>query len=97
MSKKTYLFIPGNMPIIKMGRKEQKDSNQVQKGKAMKTKKQELRWVADDTPIRIDLQKIPKLQNKLLADALIKAAERFYSDPKNVAGFEAWMAERGAS
>lgn len=43
--------------------------------------------------VSIDVNKIPKVMMNSLARSINSAVDRFYEDPKNLAGFEAWHAE----
>jgi len=41
--------------------------------------------------VRIDGTKIPQADMDSLSRALISAVKRFYSDPKNIAAYHAWL------
>ena len=43
--------------------------------------------------VKIDTQKIPKIETDILARRLIEAMKAFYSDPENLRGFEEWIAQ----
>ena len=43
--------------------------------------------------VKIDTQKIPKIETDILARRLIEAVKMFYSDPENLRGFEEWLAQ----
>lgn len=43
--------------------------------------------------VKIDTQKIPKIETDILARRLIEAMKMFYSDPENLRGFEEWTAQ----
>ena len=43
--------------------------------------------------VKIDTQKIPKIETGILARRLIEAMEIFYSDPENLREFEEWTAQ----
>ncbi|MCD8054949.1 MAG: hypothetical protein LUF00_13145 [Lachnospiraceae bacterium] len=44
----------------------------------------------EENNFKIDLSQIPDFELEMLCRSLIKACEKFYSDPKNVERFEAW-------
>ena len=43
--------------------------------------------------VKIDTQKIPKIETDILARRLIEAMKTFYSDPENLREFEEWTAQ----
>lgn len=43
---------------------------------------------------RIDLRKLPPLEQARLGKTLLAAVKRFYENPNNVKAFEAWKKER---
>lgn len=47
-----------------------------------------------NSTIKIDTQKIPKIEMDILARRLIEAMKVFYSDPENLRGFEEWKARK---
>lgn len=44
--------------------------------------------------VKIDVQKMPRIEVKLLCRTLLESAEAFYRDPANMAEFEAWKKAR---
>ena len=43
--------------------------------------------------VKIDTQKIPKIETDILARRLIEAMEMFYADPENLREFQEWTAQ----
>lgn len=44
--------------------------------------------------IKIDSAQIPEIELRILYAAVLDATLRFYENPKNMADFERWLAER---
>ena len=42
--------------------------------------------------MKLNMDELPKIEIRIFARSLIRAAEKFYEDPANAAGFEAWIA-----
>lgn len=47
--------------------------------------------------IKFDFDKIPEKESRVLGETFYAACKAFYSDPKNVAEYEAWKAKREAA
>lgn len=45
-------------------------------------------------PVKIDLNKVPPAEMRVLCETLLEAAKRFYDDPENRRKYEEWQAER---
>ena len=45
--------------------------------------------------VRIDPKEIPNMEMKLLCATILDAVIRFYEEPKNMAAFQKWHAEKG--
>lgn len=59
-----------------------------------KAPQKEWRVAEGQTPIKIDTSRIPKVELRLLCQAIAELAERLMEDPKHRAEFEVWQAQR---
>lgn len=44
--------------------------------------------------LKIDLSRIPQIEQRLLGETFLKATLEFYSDPENEARFQEWVREK---
>lgn len=44
--------------------------------------------------VKINIKAIPKIETMLLSSSFLNGVEAFYQNPKNMADFEKWKAER---
>lgn len=44
--------------------------------------------------VKIDLNKVPTAEMRVLCETLLEAVKRFYDDPENRRQYEEWLAER---
>ena len=44
--------------------------------------------------VRIDVEKIPEIEFRILARAIIEDAKRYFQDPDNMRAYEAWLQAR---
>ena len=54
-------------------------------------------WVQTSPTPKIHTDEIPNIEFRILGDAISKALEKFYADPKNVEEFEEWKRNRAGS
>lgn len=47
--------------------------------------------------IKFNFDQIPEKEARVLGQTLLEACKKFYSDPKNLAAYEAWEAKRDAT
>lgn len=45
-------------------------------------------------PVKIDLNKVPPAEMRVLCETLLEAVKRFYDDPENRRKYEEWLAKR---
>lgn len=46
--------------------------------------------------IKFNFDQIPEKEARVLGQTLLEACKKFYSDPKNLAAYEAWEAQQEA-
>lgn len=44
--------------------------------------------------VKIDLNKVPAAEMRVLCETLLEAAKRFYENPENRRKYEEWLAEK---
>lgn len=44
--------------------------------------------------VKINIEEIPPVENRLLAKSVLDYVKRFYEDPENVKGFKEWQKMR---
>ena len=47
--------------------------------------------------IKFNFDQIPEKEARVLCQTFLEACKKFYSDPKNLAAYEAWEAKRDAT